>query len=143
MPLQRGFHGHPPTREGRHAEFPDRLLVAASGDCDFLRRWPLSSLSLTLMPVLASLLLPRQIEEREPLLMRMAHAIHYPVLQFSMHHKTAVIAFAGAVLIVTYGMIAPNLGSEFVPRLLYMIFNAAFERHPTERPSQPLERNLP
>ena len=30
-------------------------------------------LSLTLMPVLASLLLPRQIEEREPLLMRIAH----------------------------------------------------------------------
>ncbi|TXT38199.1 MAG: heavy-metal exporter HME family, partial [Planctomycetota bacterium] len=42
---------------------------------------------------------------------------HYPVLQFSMHHKTAVIAFAAAVLAVTYGMIAPNLGSEFVPRL--------------------------
>ena len=31
-------------------------------------------LSLTLMPVLASLLLPRQIEDREPLLMRLAHA---------------------------------------------------------------------
>ena len=74
-------------------------------------------LSLTLMPVLASLLLPRKIEEREPLLMRIAHAIHYPVLQFSMHHKSAVIAFAAAVLVVTYGMIAPNLGSEFVPRL--------------------------
>lgn len=74
-------------------------------------------LSLTLMPVLASLLLPKHIEEREPLLMRIAHKIHYPVLQFSMHHKTAVIAFAIAVLTVTYGMIAPNLGSEFVPRL--------------------------
>jgi cobalt-zinc-cadmium resistance protein CzcA len=33
-------------------------------------------LSLTLMPVLASLLLPRRIEEREPLLMRIAHRIH-------------------------------------------------------------------
>ena len=74
-------------------------------------------LSLTLMPVLASLLLPKHIEEREPLLMRIAHKIHYPILQFSMHHKTAVIAFAIAVLAVTYGMIAPNLGSEFVPRL--------------------------
>lgn len=74
-------------------------------------------LSLTLMPVLASLLLPKHIEEREPLLMRLAHKIHYPILHFSMHHKTAVIAFAAAVLIVTYGMIAPHLGSEFVPRL--------------------------
>ena len=39
-------------------------------------------LSLTLMPVLASLLLPRRIEEREPLLMRIAHAIHAPILRF-------------------------------------------------------------
>ena len=74
-------------------------------------------LSLTLMPVLASLLLPKHIEEREPLLMRIAHKIHYPILHFSMHHKTAVICFAAAVLAVTYGMIAPNLGSEFVPKL--------------------------
>jgi cobalt-zinc-cadmium resistance protein CzcA len=74
-------------------------------------------LSLTLMPVLASLLLPKHIEEREPLLMRIAHKIHFPILHFSMHHKTAVICFAIAVLAVTYGMIAPNLGSEFVPKL--------------------------
>ncbi|MBI2826492.1 MAG: efflux RND transporter permease subunit [Planctomycetia bacterium] len=74
-------------------------------------------LSLTLMPVLASLLLPRQIEEREPLLMRIAHRIHAPILRFSMHHKTLVIGFAACVLFIAFGMIAPNLGSEFVPRL--------------------------
>ena len=74
-------------------------------------------LSLTLMPVLASLLLPKRIEEREPLLMRIAHRIHAPILRFSMHHKFAVIGFAAGVLVVAYGMIAPNLGSEFVPRL--------------------------
>lgn len=74
-------------------------------------------LSLTLMPVLASLLLPKKVEEREPLLMRIAHAIHYPILQFAMHHKLAVMAFAASVLIVAFGMIAPNLGSEFVPKL--------------------------
>ena len=74
-------------------------------------------LSLTLMPVLASLLLPKKIEEREPLLMRIAHAIHYPILQFAMHHKLAVMGFAASVLVVAFGMIAPNLGSEFVPRL--------------------------
>ena len=51
-------------------------------------------LSLTLMPVLASLFLPKKIEEREPLLMRVAHAIHYPILQFAMHHKLAVMGFA-------------------------------------------------
>ena len=74
-------------------------------------------LSLTLMPVLASLLLPKIVEEREPFLMRVAHAIHYPILQFAMHHKLAVMGFAASVLIVAFGMIAPNLGSEFVPRL--------------------------
>ena len=74
-------------------------------------------LSLTLMPVLASLLLPRRIEEREPLLMRIAHRIYAPVLRFAMQHKTLVIGFAACVMFVAFGMIAPNLGSEFVPRL--------------------------
>lgn len=74
-------------------------------------------LSLTLMPVLASLLLPKRPVEREPWLMRVAHAIHNPVLRFAMTHKPAVIGLAACVLIVAFGMIAPNLGSEFVPRL--------------------------
>lgn len=74
-------------------------------------------LSLTLMPVLASFFLPRNISHREPWLMRVAHAIHYPVLRFSMRHRLAVMGFAAAVLAVAFGMIAPNLGSEFVPRL--------------------------
>jgi len=73
--------------------------------------------SLTLMPVLASFLLPKKISEREPLLMRVAHAIHRPVLNFAMHHKLAVLGFAASVMIVAFGMIAPHLGSEFVPRL--------------------------
>jgi cobalt-zinc-cadmium resistance protein CzcA len=74
-------------------------------------------LSLTLMPVLASLLLPRRIEEREPLLMRIAHRIHAPILRVAMRYKAAVIGFGVCLLIVAFGMIAPNLGSEFVPTL--------------------------
>src|SRR5262245_11375459 len=74
-------------------------------------------LSLTLMPVLASFFLPRRVEEREPWLMRVAHRIHYPILQFAMHHKLAVMGLAAGVLLLSFGMIAPNLGSEFVPRL--------------------------
>lgn len=73
-------------------------------------------LSITLMPVLAALFLPAKIEHREPWLMRVAHAIHYPILQFSMHHKLAVLGFAGGVLALAFGLIAPNLGAEFVPR---------------------------
>ncbi|HZN36013.1 MAG TPA: CusA/CzcA family heavy metal efflux RND transporter [Pirellulaceae bacterium] len=74
-------------------------------------------ISLTLMPVLASFLLPKKIAEREPLLMRVAHAIHNPILRFAMHHKLAVLGLAASVLIVAFGMIAPHLGSEFVPKL--------------------------
>ncbi|MEX0675448.1 MAG: CusA/CzcA family heavy metal efflux RND transporter [Pirellulales bacterium] len=74
-------------------------------------------LSLTLMPVLASFFLPKKISQREPLAMRIAHAIHNPVLRFSMHHKLAVMAFAAGMLVVAFGMIAPHLGWEFVPRL--------------------------
>lgn len=74
-------------------------------------------LSMTLMPVLASLVLPRRISEREPLLMRLAHAIHNPVLNLCMHHKWAVLGIAAGVLTVAFGMIAPHLGAEFVPRL--------------------------
>lgn len=75
------------------------------------------AMSLTLMPVLASLILPRRIDEREPLLMRIAHRIHAPLLRFSMTHKTLVMAIAGLLMFAAFGLIAPNLGSEFVPRL--------------------------
>ncbi|MDR1382713.1 MAG: CusA/CzcA family heavy metal efflux RND transporter [Planctomycetaceae bacterium] len=74
-------------------------------------------LSLTLMPVLASLFLPRKISEREPLLMRIIQLLHYPVLKFALHHKLAILGFAACVLIVAFGMIAPHLGSEFLPKL--------------------------
>ena len=74
-------------------------------------------LSLTLMPVLASYFLPNKIEEREPLLIRFIKRIYKPILHFTMHQKTAVILFAAAVLTFAFGLIAPNLGSEFVPKL--------------------------
>ncbi len=74
-------------------------------------------LSLTLMPVLASIILPKQMKEREPLLIRFAKWVYEPILRFTMHHKFAIIGFALCVLIVAFGMIAPNLGSEFIPQL--------------------------
>jgi cobalt-zinc-cadmium resistance protein CzcA len=74
-------------------------------------------LSLTLMPVLASLLLPWHVEEREPLMMRIAHRIYAPILQFSIRFKMLVLALAVGVAFVAFAIVAPNLGSEFVPRL--------------------------
>ncbi len=74
-------------------------------------------LSLTLMPVLASYVLPKRMEEREPLAIRWVKWLYRPVLHFTMHHKLAVIGFALCLLLVAFGLIAPNLGSEFVPKL--------------------------
>ncbi len=74
-------------------------------------------LSMTLMPVLASFLLPRRMTEKEPWLMRLAHMIHNPVLKICMDHRFAVVTFAACVLVFAFGMIAPNLGREFIPKL--------------------------
>jgi cobalt-zinc-cadmium resistance protein CzcA len=74
-------------------------------------------LSLTFMPVLASLVLPRRIDEGEPLLMSLAKRSYAPVLRFTTEHKLAVLGVAFGLLVVAFGMIAPHLGSEFVPRL--------------------------
>ncbi len=74
-------------------------------------------LSLTLMPVLASYVLPHRMTEREPLLIRWIKRLYQPVLHYTMHHKVAVIGFAVCLLVVAFGLIAPNLGSEFVPKL--------------------------
>ncbi len=74
-------------------------------------------LSLTLMPVLASFVLPKRIEEREPVLMRIIKFLYVPALQVAMRHKNVVIGFAAALMFVAFAIIAPNLGTEFVPRL--------------------------
>lgn len=73
-------------------------------------------LSLTLMPVLASLFLSRHAEHRENALVRALKHIYRPVLASALRWRMAVIlgavaAVAGAVLLAT------RLGSEFVPRL--------------------------
>jgi heavy metal efflux system protein len=74
-------------------------------------------LSLTLMPVLASLILPRHMEERENILMRAIKAVYLPTLHAAMRHKALVIGFAVSLLVIAFGIIAPNLGSEFIPKL--------------------------
>jgi heavy metal efflux system protein len=73
-------------------------------------------LSLTVMPVLASLLLPRRISERDPLPVRLARWLYAPVLRVVMRHKYAAVALAVCVL-GGAAVVARGLGSEFVPRL--------------------------
>jgi heavy metal efflux system protein len=73
-------------------------------------------LSLTLMPVLASLLLPRRLSERKPWLVRLAEWLYAPLLRVALQLRWLVIGLAVAALAVA-AVLAPNLGGEFVPRL--------------------------
>ncbi|MFN7970955.1 MAG: CusA/CzcA family heavy metal efflux RND transporter [Acidobacteriota bacterium] len=73
-------------------------------------------LSLTLMPVLASLFLPRHIKEGDNLIVRGIRSIYRPVLRFALDRPLLVIGIA--VLALANGaFLATRLGSEFVPRL--------------------------
>jgi len=74
-------------------------------------------LSMTLMPVLASVLLPRRVDEREPLLMLLAKWVYRPILAVILRHKIEVLLCAVGVLVFAFLVVAPNLGSEFVPTL--------------------------
>ncbi len=76
-------------------------------------------LSLTLMPVLASYLLPRRIEERENVLIRLAKWIYLPCVRTALRWRTPVIAGA-LVILCGAGYLASRLGSEFTPRLSEM-----------------------
>jgi cobalt-zinc-cadmium resistance protein CzcA len=73
-------------------------------------------LSLTLVPVLCSLLLPRKMQEREPWLIRLARWFYRPLLRAALAQRLAVLGLAVAALL--FGVMVYNgLGSEFVPRL--------------------------
>jgi len=73
-------------------------------------------LSLTLIPVLASLGLPRRVSHREVMLVRLLKHVYRPVLRGALRHPWIVMSFALAVLAGS-GMLASRLGTEFVPRL--------------------------
>ncbi|MGQ0637267.1 MAG: efflux RND transporter permease subunit [Planctomycetaceae bacterium] len=73
-------------------------------------------LSLTLTPVLASIALPRRLDERDVLLVRIAKAIYAPLLLMALRAKTGVLLLSGAALGIT-ALIAVGLGTEFIPQL--------------------------
>lgn len=73
-------------------------------------------LSLTLMPALASLWLPRNIRDREPWLVRLAHRAYEPLLGAALRLRWFTLAGALA-LVAAGGILAARLGGEFLPRL--------------------------
>ena len=73
-------------------------------------------LSLTLIPALSSLWLPKNVKEREPLLVRFAHWLYVPTLNFALRHRLVILA--GAIALIAGGaVLATKLGGEFLPRL--------------------------
>lgn len=73
-------------------------------------------LSLTLTPVLASLFLPREVEEKDVLPVRIAQWVYRPLLNLATGCRWIVLPAAVCTLVYAF-KIALGLGSEFVPRL--------------------------
>ena len=70
----------------------------------------------TVTPVLASLLLPRRIEETETIIVRKLRSAYTPVLRWSLGNvKVAVLA--GLIFLAISTLAASRLGSEFLPAL--------------------------
>src|SRR4051794_21585228 len=73
-------------------------------------------LSLTLMPVLASLGLPRRVSEKETVVDRLAHRLFQPLLGWGLNHPRATLGLVATITVVAT-LLGLRLGSEFVPRL--------------------------
>jgi cobalt-zinc-cadmium resistance protein CzcA len=73
-------------------------------------------LSLTLMPVLASLGLPRRTTERETLVDRVAHGVFQPLLRLGLRFPKTTLVAVGLITVGTT-VLGLNLGAEFIPKL--------------------------
>ncbi|WP_149111431.1 efflux RND transporter permease subunit [Limnoglobus roseus] len=73
-------------------------------------------LSLTVMPALASLVLPRRLPSHDPRAVRLVRHLYRPVLRLALPRRAAVLALAATTLLAAV-VLARGLGSEFVPRL--------------------------
>ena len=70
----------------------------------------------TVTPVLASLLLPKQIEEVETFIVRGLRKTYTPVLRWALSNLTVAVT-VGVVFLGLSGLAASRLGSEFLPAL--------------------------
>ena len=73
-------------------------------------------LALTLTPVLAALFLPKQLKEKEPWLVRLAHRIYEPALELALRFRKLTLIGA-AVLFAAAVLVAMRMGGEFLPKL--------------------------
>jgi cobalt-zinc-cadmium resistance protein CzcA len=70
----------------------------------------------TITPCLASLLLPAHVEEVETFIVRSIRRVYTPVLNWSLSHRKISVTI-GAVFLGLTGILASQLGSEFLPAL--------------------------
>lgn len=73
-------------------------------------------LSLTLMPVLASLFLKGRTSHRESWLLRAAKRVYEPVVRFAIRRRRPVLVGTVALLVLGAAL-GTQIGSEFIPRL--------------------------
>jgi cobalt-zinc-cadmium resistance protein CzcA len=73
-------------------------------------------LSLTLVPALASLFLPRKLKEQESFIIVGARKVYEPALRWCLGRRKAVVGIALGVLAASLATV-PFLGAEFIPRL--------------------------
>lgn len=72
--------------------------------------------SLTFVPVLVAMFLRKHTEEKEPFVVRLLHRVYPRVLAPLMRAPKMVVAVS-LVLLATSGVVASQMGAEFVPRL--------------------------
>src|SRR5262249_21075413 len=70
----------------------------------------------TVTPVLASIVLPRHVEEAETRFVPTIRPIYTPVLRWALNN-VAVPIFVGGTFLILSGLAATRLGSEFLPAL--------------------------
>ncbi len=70
----------------------------------------------TVTPVLASYLLPEHVEEAESIVVQALRSIYTPVLRWSLSHRR-IMAVVAAGLLALFALLAPRLGTEFLPAL--------------------------
>ncbi|MCP3099442.1 CusA/CzcA family heavy metal efflux RND transporter [Myxococcus sp. K15C18031901] len=73
-------------------------------------------LSLTFVPALASVMLPRKTTETESFIVRAARRLYEPALSWCLRKRGVVVGVAAALLLASLAT-APFLGAEFIPRL--------------------------
>lgn len=73
-------------------------------------------LGLTLLPALASVVLSKRVQEREPWVVRLARRVYAPVLDLALRFRTVTL-LAALALLAGAAFLGTRLGGEFLPRL--------------------------